>query len=63
MITKITRIYTRTYTDSGQVTTYIEWVDNAGERGRTEGHDTNPHMQALIARGQREGVKLETEIW
>jgi hypothetical protein len=62
-IAKITRIYTRTYSDSGQQTTYIEWIDGSGKAGRTEGAAGNPHMAALISRGEREGVKRKIETW
>ena len=58
-IAKITRIYTRTYTDSGQQTTFVEWIDGKGKAGRTEGAAGNTHMAALISRGEREGVKRE----
>lgn len=63
MIAKITKIYTRHYSDNGQTTTYVEWTDTKGKSGRTEGNASNGHMQALIQRGQREGVKLTTETW
>ena len=63
MIVKITRMYTRTYTDNGQVTTYVEWMDNKGKTGRTEGPASNGHMKALIEGGQQEGLQLEIETW
>ena len=63
LISKITRVYTRVYSDSRQVTTYVEWIDESGATGRTEGDKTNPHMAALIARGKREGVPLIRECW
>ena len=56
MITKITKCYTRTYTDSGQTTSYVEWVDGKGKSGRTEGSAANAHMASLLARAKREGV-------
>lgn len=34
MIAKITAACTRYYSDNGQVTTYVEWVDDEGETGR-----------------------------
>jgi hypothetical protein len=55
-ISKITKAYTRTYTDSGQVTTYVEWIDDEGRKGRTEGNGKGTHMKALLARARREGV-------
>lgn len=55
----IKRMYLREYTDSGQITCYVEW--NTGER--TEGSEHSGHMQALVLRGIRDGVQLETETW
>ncbi len=63
MITKITDAYTRKYSDSGQVTTYIQWTDSRGRTGRTEGKSSNPHMAALLARAAREGVVHRREVW
>jgi hypothetical protein len=63
MITKITDVYTRLYSDSGQITTYVEWEDHKGRCGRTEGSADNLHMSALITRGQREGVDHRRETW
>ena len=37
MIVKITRAYVRHYSDNGQTTAYVEWLDNRGKAGRTEG--------------------------
>lgn len=63
VIKKITKCYVRTYSDNGQITAYVEWVDNTGRTGRTEGSEQNLHIAALIARGQREGVELTRETW
>jgi hypothetical protein len=63
MIAKINKVYTRTYSDSGQVKTYVEWTDHKGTTGRTEGSASNTHMRELIKRGAREGVKHTTEAW
>lgn len=63
MITKITRAYIRTYTDNGQTVAYVEWIDDEGESGRTEGQPTNAHMQALMQRAKREGLTVERERW
>jgi hypothetical protein len=62
MITKITKAYIRTYSDSGQVTAYVEWIDSKGESGRTEGEPDNQHMQALMNQAEREGVGLLAEL-
>ena len=63
MITKITRAYTRTYTDNGQTKTYVEWIGDDGNAGRTEGDASNAHMAALLARAKREGINHETQTW
>ena len=64
MIAKITKLYTRLYTDNGQRKAYVEWVDTQGHNGRTEGNSFHgAHMAALKARGEREGVKLQHETW
>lgn len=73
MITKITRAHIRTYSDSGQVTAYVEWIDNKGRTGRTEGSQHSnccvrephfgTHMQALLQRASREGLTVESERW
>lgn len=63
MIKSVTKAYVRTYTDTGQVTAYVEWVDHRGRSGRTEGEPDGTHMQALLARAEREGVKVEKERW
>mgnify|MGYP001617495258 FL=1 len=62
-IRNITKVYIRRYSDSGQTTSYVEWVDHRGRPGRTEGDDHNPHMRALIARANREFVPVEYENW
>lgn len=63
MIDRITKIFTRRYSDSGQVTTYVEWTDTRGTSGRTEGSAFKDHMRALIARGERQGVIPTREEW
>ena len=37
MIAKITDAYVRHYSDNGQTKAYVEWIDNRGKAGRTEG--------------------------
>lgn len=70
MITKITKAYTTHYTDNGLTRGYVEWVDNDGKSGRTEGnvgrasrHPLNGHLKALFDRAKREGVKVEHQTW
>lgn len=63
MITRITKAYIRTYSDSGQTTAYVEWADRKRQTGRTEGKQDNTHMKALLDRAQREGVTVERQRW
>lgn len=56
MIDRITKTYTRVYSDTCQEKTYVEWVDRNGIPGRTEGDRFNGHMQALLKRAAREGI-------
>jgi hypothetical protein len=62
-IAKITRAYIRTYSDSGQTTGYVEWIDHRGRSGTTSGDPDGGHMLALFDRAEREGVPVETETW
>ena len=73
MIKQITDAYVRHYSDSGQVTAYVEWLDRRGQPGRTEGKaerigDTHyyvgQHMGALLSRAERElGHMPRVEVW
>lgn len=64
MISKITKAYTRTYSDSGQSKVYVEWIDSRGKAGRTEGNlPAGGHMSALLDRAKREGVQPTNETW
>lgn len=51
--------YIRTYSDSGQVTAYVEWSDGS----RTEGNPNGIHMTELIRRAKRDGIEVRSEIW
>ena len=73
-MTKITRIYVRRYRDNGQTVTYVDWSDGSRTEGaadrvrqwRKPGYvvfDFGQHMHALLARANREGLKLEHETW
>jgi hypothetical protein len=44
----------RTFSDTGQTQAYVEWGDGSS----TTGDPSNVHMQALLARAKREGVKV-----
>lgn len=62
-IKHITKVYTRTYSDNGQVITYVEFEDERGEAGRLQGNDTNPHMRAVLDRAKRLGIEHTHETW
>lgn len=70
-IAVITKACVRRYSDTGQTTAYVEWCDQRGRAGRTEGQVINTnagpvygaHMRALFARAQREGVAITHERW
>lgn len=49
------------YRDNGQTKAYISWSNG----GTTSGEPTNFHMEALLARAKRDGVKIvrETAGW
>ena len=63
MIQRITDAYVRHYTDNGQTTAYVEWVDREGKSGRTEGQPDGAHMQALLKMAAWEGVAVREETW
>jgi hypothetical protein len=73
MIAKITDAYVRHYSDNGQTTAYVEWIDHRGRTGRTEGavkakrgtlaQVYGEHMGALIARAICHGVEIRRERW
>ena len=73
IIKEITKAYVRHYTDNGQTTAYVEWVDHNGQSGRTEGAVRSqtgtieqcygPHMGALIARAICNGIEIEDQTW
>jgi hypothetical protein len=69
-IAKITKAYIRHYSDNGQSTAYVEWVDSRGKAGRTEAtrgtfefRPYGDHMDALLDRAKREGITVERETW
>ncbi len=44
-----------TYSDTGQTTVHIDWGDGSS----TSGSPDNAHMQALVKRAAREGVRVK----
>lgn len=58
MITSILSADITRYADNGQTIAYIQWRDARGQIGTTSGHPKNAHMQALLARAEREGVTV-----
>jgi hypothetical protein len=56
---EIDRAYVRTYSDSGQVTAYVEWSDGS----RTKGEPSGVHMSELFRRAKRDGIEIESETW
>jgi hypothetical protein len=62
-IKTITRAYVRTYSDSGQITAYVEFVATDGSGSRIEGEPGDPRMAALFGRARREGIKVERETF
>jgi hypothetical protein len=63
MIVKVTAAYVRKYSDSGQITAYVEWVDERGQSCRTEGKPHGLHMAELFRRAKREKVVARSETW
>lgn len=62
MIAAITKAYRRTYTDTGQAATWVEWIDTRGRRGSTvQFDDIGAHVAALLKRAAREGVPVTSE--
>lgn len=62
-IVRFTHAHVRHYANNGQSTAYVEWVDDEGRVGRTEGHPSGYHMRQLLARAQRMGVSATVEKW
>ena len=62
-ITAITDAYIRHYSDNDQTVAYVEWIDDQGVRGRTEGKPGNFHMLALFTRAVRENITPRHETW
>lgn len=63
MIARITKTYTRRYTDNASTVTYVEWIDGRGRPGCTEGTRDNAHMDVLLRRAAREDAPHTYETW
>lgn len=70
MTWKIKRAYVRTYSDSGQVTAYVDWTNGSRTEGRVCSRAGDPpqepageHMRALFAAALRQGLSVEHETW
>lgn len=44
-----------TYPDTGQTKVWIEWADGSS----TSGSPSNYHMQVLLKRAEREGIRVK----
>ena len=68
-IARISAAYVRHYRETGQRIAYVEWIDERGRVGITEGPakpdrvPVHAHMAALFARATREGVETRFEEW
>jgi hypothetical protein len=62
-IRECTKAYIRTYSDTDQITAYVEGIGTDGKTFRTEGDPDNTHIQALLARCKREGIPVKKETW
>lgn len=47
------------YGDTGQVQAKVRWQSSNGAEGTTEGEPDNLHMQALLDRAVRSGVRIK----
>lgn len=65
---KITRAYTRHYSDNGQDMAYVDWSDGSRTEGAAERYHgilipKGTHMGALFDRALREGLTIGPETW
>jgi hypothetical protein len=65
---KITRIYTRHYTDNDQSKAYVDWSNGSQTAGEVEDYHgvlipVGTHMGALFDHGLREGLTIGREVW
>lgn len=68
----IKRIYVRHYRDSGEVVAYVEWSTGSRTEATLQAFDIGrnrraytfgSHMHALMKQANRQGLKLEREVW
>ena len=66
-IARITAAYMRHYSDEDRWTAYVEWIDDRGDSGVTEGPakpdgtPVHPHLQSLFERAKRAGIEPKAE--
>jgi hypothetical protein len=58
-VAHITGAWITHYGDNGQVKAYVRWQNDFGEEGTTEGDPNNLHMQALLDRAIRSGIRIK----
>jgi hypothetical protein len=63
MISKITRAAIRIYSNNGRHVALIWYINNHGHYEVIEGRPNGLHMLQLLKRAEREGVKVERQIW
>lgn len=65
---QIQRVYTRYYSDNGQLSAYVDWNDGACTQGEAELYNgvripCGVHMGALFDRAINSGLTVEHETW
>lgn len=60
-IKTVTKAYVRHYSDNGQTTAYVEWQDERGTKGRTEGKEYD--MRHLMTAARDADVPVTRETW
>lgn len=62
-IARINSVETRYYSDNGQTKVYVNWTDEQGTTGTTEGEPGGLHIEELIRRARREGANILNTRW
>lgn len=65
---QIKKVYTRHYTDNGQLMAYVEWDDGSRTEGPAEDYygvvvPIGPHMGCLFDRALACGLVVEHQTW